>query len=72
MACLAERQTNTNIIDFSVTRPELKSTIYNTQGEHANHYITDMDWSNQMSIVTTQTILATLQITLYVHSRNSS
>ena len=31
----------TNFIVFGLTRSGLKSTIYNTRGEHANHYTTD-------------------------------
>ena len=43
--CVLSRETiNTNFIFivFSLTQPELESTIYCTQGEHANHYATDI------------------------------
>jgi hypothetical protein len=33
--------TNTNFIVFGLTWPGLEPTIYNTRGEHANHYTTD-------------------------------
>jgi len=33
---------NTNSTVFSLTRPGLESTIYRTQGEHANIYTTDV------------------------------
>ena len=32
---------DTNFTVFGLTRSGIKSTIYRTQGEHANHYITD-------------------------------
>jgi hypothetical protein len=38
--CLAEEQ-QIPISVFGLTRPGLKSTIYHTRGEHANHYATD-------------------------------
>ena len=34
--------TNTNLIVFGLTRSGLEPTIYRTQGEHANHYATDV------------------------------
>jgi hypothetical protein len=34
-------ETNTNIIVFGLTRPELELTIYRTGGEHSNNYPTD-------------------------------
>ena len=37
--CLA---TNTNFIVFGLTRRGLEFTVYHTQGEHANHYVTDV------------------------------
>ena len=33
--------TNTDFIVIGLTRPGLKSTIYDTRGEHANHYATN-------------------------------
>jgi hypothetical protein len=33
--------TNTNFIVFGLQLPGLESTIYHTQGEHANHHATD-------------------------------
>jgi D-alanyl-D-alanine dipeptidase len=33
---------NTNFIVFGLTRSGLESTIYRTQGKHANHYSTDV------------------------------
>ena len=38
---LSGEATNTNFIDFCLTRPGFEPTIYRTQGEHANHYTTD-------------------------------
>ena len=38
--------TNTNFIVFGLTQPGLKSTIYRTRGEHANHYATDAVFMN--------------------------
>ena len=37
--CLAEKQ-QLPILVFGLTRSGLEPTIYHTQGEHANHYIT--------------------------------
>jgi hypothetical protein len=39
---LSGEATNTNFIVFGLTEPGLKPTIYRTQGEHANHYATDV------------------------------
>jgi len=39
---LSAEATNTNFIVFGLTRPGLKSITYHTQGDHANHYITDV------------------------------
>ena len=38
---LSGKATNTDFIVVGLTRPGLKSTIYDTLGEHANHYATD-------------------------------
>jgi hypothetical protein len=38
---LSEEAANTNFIVFGLTRSMLKSTIYHTRGEHADHYTTD-------------------------------
>ena len=41
-ACvLSGEATNTNFIDFDLTRSGLEPTICHTRGEHANHYIID-------------------------------
>ena len=46
--------TNTNIIDFGLTRPLLEPTIYRTRGEHVNHCTTtDMDKTNWKRNATT-------------------
>jgi len=45
---LSEEATNANFVIFVLTRPVLKPTIYDTRGEHANHYTTDVvsgSWS---------------------------
>jgi hypothetical protein len=39
---LSAEATNTNFIVFGLTQPWLEPTIYHTQGEHANHYTTDV------------------------------
>jgi len=38
---LTRDTTNTNFIVLSLIRLDLELTIYHTQGEQANHYITD-------------------------------
>jgi hypothetical protein len=38
---LSTEAANTNLIDFGLTRPGIESTIFHTQGEHANQYKTD-------------------------------
>jgi hypothetical protein len=43
-AYLSGEATNTKFILFGLTRSGLEPTIYHTQGEHANHYITSV-WS---------------------------
>jgi hypothetical protein len=37
-----EEAINTRFIVFGLTPPRLEPTIYRTQGEHANHYATDV------------------------------
>jgi hypothetical protein len=41
---------NTNFIVFGVTRSGFEPTIHLTRGDHANHYITDADVSNNMVV----------------------
>ena len=41
-ACLRGEATNNNFIVIGLTRAGFESTIYRTQGEHANHYATDV------------------------------
>jgi hypothetical protein len=41
-ACLAEKQQIPFFLVFGLTRRGLELTIYRTQGEHANHYVTDV------------------------------
>ena len=41
---LSGETANTNFIVFGLTLPWLKPTIYFTQGEHAYHFTTDLDW----------------------------
>jgi len=38
---LSKEATNTNVIVFVSTWPWLETTIYRTQGKHANHYTSD-------------------------------
>ena len=44
--------TNTNLIDFGLTRPRLELMIYRTRGEHANHYTIDASLYKILSIFT--------------------
>jgi hypothetical protein len=39
---LSGEATNTNFIDFGLTRSGIESMIYCTQGEYANYYTTDV------------------------------
>ena len=39
---LNEENAHTNFITLGVTRSGLEPMIYRTQGEHANHYTTDV------------------------------
>ena len=40
--CMLSREAiNTNFIVFGLMRQRFKPTIYDTQGQHANHYTTD-------------------------------
>ena len=43
---LSGEAAKTNFIVFGLTRPGLKSTIYHIRGKHANHYITDVVYSD--------------------------
>ena len=38
---LSGEVTNTTLIVFGLTRPEVEPTIYRTRGEYANYYTTD-------------------------------
>jgi hypothetical protein len=38
---LSGEATNTNLIEFGLTRSVVEPTIYHTRGEHANHYAID-------------------------------
>jgi hypothetical protein len=38
---LSGEATNTNLIEFGLTRSVVEPTIYHTRGEHANHYTID-------------------------------
>ena len=44
--------TNTNFIDFGLTRSRLEPTIYRARGEHANHYTIDASLYKILSIYT--------------------
>jgi hypothetical protein len=47
LCCVLSREaTNTNFIVFGLTRLGLEFTIYRTQGKHANHYATDVVFSD--------------------------
>jgi hypothetical protein len=41
-ACSAGKAEITNFADFGSNRPGLEPTIHRTQGEHTNHYTTDV------------------------------
>ena len=35
---------NTNFIVYTLTKPGMELTIYDTRGNHANHYTTEEIW----------------------------
>ena len=46
---LSGEATNTNFLDFGLTRSLFEPMIYRTRGEHANHYIIDaVAWHNNV------------------------
>ena len=48
-ACLVEKQQIPIFIAFALTRPTLEPMIYHIQGEHANHYPTNVvQWSSNI------------------------
>jgi hypothetical protein len=70
--------TNTNFIVFGFTWSGIEPTIYQTQGEHANHYtINEVDMDRevakiQSSSMTTEKFPNYMSITVFVDKRLSN